>query len=159
MIIDANKKHTRNLGTINITARKGYSMAKKPVDPTQLWRDRKRVLGMPLTFTIFTLKNSRLYLREGFFNTSEDEMLLYRILDIKISRTLGQKMFGVGTLTLFTADESHRQFEIKNIKQPEMVRDLISAEVEKEREKFKITGREMYGVASADGLGELDDGN
>ena len=134
-------------------------MANKPVDPSQLWRDRKRVLGMPLTFTVFTLKNSRLYLREGFFNTTENEMLLYRILDIKISRTLGQKMFGVGTLTLFTADESHRQFEIKNIKQPEMVRDLISTEVEKEREKLKIRGREMYGVADAEGVGDFDNGN
>ena len=126
-------------------------MGKKNEDPTQLWKDRKRILGMPITFTVYTLRNSRLFLREGFFNTHENEMLLYRILDINMSRSLGDKLFGVGTLTLFTADETHRELHLQNIKHPERVRDLISDVVEKERERLKIRGREMYGVSDMDG--------
>ena len=102
-------------------------MANKNSDPSQLWRDRKRILGLPLTFTVYTLKNSRLYLKEGFFNTKENEMLLYRILDIKMTKTLWNKLFGVGSLTLFTVDETHREFVIQNIKKPQEVRDLLSA--------------------------------
>lgn len=134
-------------------------MANKNSDPSQLWRDRKRILGLPLTFTVYTLKNSRLYLKEGFFNTKENEMLLYRILDIKMTKTLWNKLFGVGSLTLFTVDETHREFVIQNIKKPQEVRDLLSAEIEKEREKLKLRGREIYGVSDADiseGEGVLD---
>lgn len=125
-------------------------MASKNSDPSQLWRDRKRILGLPITFTVYTLKNSRLYLKEGFFNTKENEMLLYRILDIKMTKTLWNKLFGVGSLTLFTVDETHREFVIQNIKKPQEVRDLLSAEIEKEREKLKLRGREIYGVSDAD---------
>ena len=134
-------------------------MANKNSDPSQLWRDRKRILGLPITFTVYTLKNSRLYLKEGFFNTKENEMLLYRILDIKMTKTLWNKLFGVGSLTLFTVDETHREFVIQNIKKPQEVRDLLSAEIEKEREKLKLRGREIYGVSDADiseGDGVLD---
>jgi hypothetical protein len=142
-------------------------MGQKNEDPTQMWKDRKRILGMPITITVYTLRNSRIFLREGFFNTHENEMLLYRILDINMSRSLGDKIFGVGTLTLFTADETHRELRLQNIKNPARVRDLISDAVEKERERLKIRGREMYGVSDmgggslydADGDGDGDAAN
>ena len=135
-------------------------MSKKNLDPLQLWKDRKRIMGMPITFTVYTLKNSRLYLKEGFFNTKENEMLLYRILDIKLTKSLWDKIFRVGSLTLFTVDETHREFILKNIKNPQEVRDLLSSEIEKEREKLKLRGREIYGVSDSDaGDGEGDMGN
>lgn len=134
-------------------------MGKNASDPTLLWKDRKRILGMPITFTVYTVRNARLYVREGFFNTDENEMLLYRILDFKLKVTLWNKLFGVGTLTLFTADETDNQLLLQNIKHPEKVRDLISNEVEKEREKIKIRGREIYGVSDADGTDNVYDGD
>lgn len=134
-------------------------MGKNTSDPTLLWKDRKRILGMPITFTVYTVRNARLYVREGFFNTNENEMLLYRILDFKLKITLWNKLFGVGTLTLFTADETHNQLQLQNIKHPEKVRDIISNEVEKEREKIKIRGREIYGVSDADGSDNVYDGD
>jgi len=66
--------------------------------------------------------------------------------------TIWNKLFGVGTLTLFTVDESHKQLIVKNIKHPQKVRDLISTEVEKEREKLKIRGREIYGASDAENM-------
>ena len=77
-------------------------------------------------------------------------MLLYRILDVSMSRSLGDKLFGVGTLTLFTVDETHKELKLKNIKAPQKIRDLISHEVEKERERLKIRGREIYGASDVD---------
>ena len=121
----------------------------KIVDPSQLWKDRKRILGMPLSFTVYTLKNQRLFLKEGFLNTRENEMLLYRILDMNLKRSVMDRIFGVGTITLYTVDETHKELLLKNIKHPEKVRDLISAEVEKERAKLKIRGREIYGASDA----------
>lgn len=112
-----------------------------------LWKDRKRILGMPISFTKYEVTNDRFIIRKGFFRTETDELLLYRILDIKTVRTFGQKIFGVGTITLFSADQSHNTLEIKNIKKPEAVRKFLSKIVEQERTQKGITGREIYGAA------------
>lgn len=128
-------------------------MAKKPIfdniaeENKILWRDRKRILGLPLSFTVYEVDEDRFTTRKGFFRTETDEILLYRILDVKMIRTLGQKICGVGTITLFSADQSHHTLEIKNIKHPEAVRKFLSKIVEKERAAKGITGREIFGTA------------
>jgi len=120
-------------------------MSKKNSDI--IWKDRRRRLGLPLSFTRYSVKNNRFILSTGFFSTEEHELLLYRILDLSLKRTFFDKIFGVGSITLFTADESNKTLLIKKIKHPHTVKDLISKMVEEERAKIRITGREMYGVA------------
>ena len=66
----------------------------------RIWKDRKRFLGMPLSFTRYSLSEDRLFLSVGFFNIKDEEILLYRIRDISSQRTLGQRLCGVGTLTI-----------------------------------------------------------
>jgi hypothetical protein len=112
-----------------------------------LWKDRKRFLGMPISFTRYSIDANRFYTKIGFFRTVTNELLLYRIMDIKLVRTLGQKLFGVGTITLFTADQSDNQIIVKSIKNSEKVRRLLSNMVEDERNKRRLVGRELYGVA------------
>ena len=41
-----------------------------------IWKDRKRVLGMPLTFTKYSLSEDRIFLQTGFLNLEEEEILL-----------------------------------------------------------------------------------
>lgn len=120
-----------------------------------IWKDRRRRLGLPLSFTRYSIRNNRFILSTGFFNTEEQELLLYRILDLSLKRTLFDKLFGVGTITLYTADESNKTLPVKKIKHPTEVRDMISKLVEEERNKIRITGREMYGVADS---GSMHDG-
>ena len=111
-----------------------------------LWSDRKRWLGMPLTFTKYTVDENRLYVKRGFFKTVIDETLLYRILDIKSSASFGQKIFGVGTVTLFCSDKSNPVLELQNIKAPDKVRRFLSAVIEEKRLDKGVAGREMYGT-------------
>ena len=117
-----------------------------------IWSDRKRILGMPISFTKYELKNKRIYTSRGLFLTSEDEVLLYRILDFSLERTLLDRILGVGTVTLYTCDKSDKELKLEKIKNPKAVRDMLSNLVEDERRKLNIKGREMYGVA-----GTMDD--
>lgn len=112
------------------------------------WKDRKRFLGMPLSFTRYRLENNRLYVNKGFFSTIEDELVMYRILDVRLKRTLIDKIFGVGTITLYTADETHKELILEKIKKPSQIRNMISEIAEQERAKLGIKGRELYGVAN-----------
>lgn len=113
-----------------------------------LWHDRKRILGMPISFTRYEVDDSRLTMRKGLFRTETDELLLYRVLDIKMVRTLGQKICGVGTLSLYCADQSNRVLELKNIKKPDAVRKFLSRIVERERNEKGLTGREIFGTTN-----------
>ena len=58
-----------------------------------LWKDRKRYLGLPLSFSRYSLSEDRLFLSVGFLNIKDDEVLLYRVRDIASTRTLGQRLF------------------------------------------------------------------
>ena len=51
-----------------------------------LWRARKRwtFLALPWTFTVYRLTKDRLFIKTGFFTTKEDEIRLYRIMDISL---------------------------------------------------------------------------
>jgi uncharacterized membrane protein YdbT with pleckstrin-like domain len=128
-------------------------MAKK-IDKSRIvkedieWADRKRTfLGLPWSFTRYRLTKTRIISEIGLFTTNTNEILLYRILDIELNRTLGQKIFGVGDILLFSADPSSPNFTIKSVKQPSDVKSLLSSLVETERTEKNVTGREMYGTA------------
>ena len=116
-----------------------------------LWADRKRILGLPISFTRYSIDEERLYVKKGLFKTELDEILLYRILDIKSVQSLWQKLFGVGTLILFSADQSNRELRLKNIRKPGKLHRYLSAIIERNRQAKGIAGREIIGMAMAGG--------
>ena len=112
-----------------------------------IWSDRKRTLfGLPLSFTKYTLTEERLFIQTGLFTTVEDEVRLYRILDVKLTRTLGQKIFGVGSIHVCSADKSMADLEITSVKNSADVKEKLSELVEKNRIEKRVMNREaMFG--------------
>ena len=115
-----------------------------------LWKDRKRICGLHITFTKYRLEGERLYVTKGLLRTVEDETLLYRVLDISLERTLADKIFGVGTIVLHCADQTHPQLRLENVRHSENVRAMLSEKIEEERSRARVAGREMYGAANSD---------
>ena len=113
-----------------------------------LWADRKRILGIPMSFTRYSIDDERLYVKRGLLRTELNEILLYRILDVKSSQTLWQKIFAVGTLTLYSADQSCPTLQLKNIKRQEKLHRYLSDIIEKNRHSKGIAGREIVGMAA-----------
>ena len=121
-----------------------------------IWKERKRnALGLPWTFTKYALTDDRLFITSGLLKTVEDEVRLYRIMDLSLSQTLSQKIFGIGTILVSSADKSMRDFEIKNIKKPRDVKEQLSKLVEENRDKKRVTNREFMGEDAA--FGDDDD--
>lgn len=127
-------------------------MAKLVSKILEIWHDRKRILGMPITFTRYALSEDRLFLKRGFVNVRHDEILLYRIRDLRVTINLWQRIFGVGTVTVISTDKSIPEVELKNIKQPNEVKELIHEYVE----KMKIERRMRIGEMSMDFDGDPD---
>ena len=117
------------------------------MEPIQyLWKDRKRHFGLPLSFTRYRLSDDRLFCERGFFNIKADEVLLYRVRDLQLNMSLGQRIFGVGTVTVVSTDKSIPELVLKNIRQPNEVKELIHEYVE----KMKIERRMRVGEMSMD---------
>lgn len=109
-----------------------------------LWSDRKRTLfGLPLSFTKYSMTDERLFIEQGFLNKKEDEVRLYRIMDVSLSRSFGQRLFGVGTIHCCSADKSMKDFDILSIKHPKDVKEQLSELVEKQRDAKRVTNREF----------------
>ena len=108
-----------------------------------VWSDKKRTLfGLPLSFTKYMLSEERLFIEQGFFNKREDEVRLYRIMDVSLTRSFGQRIFGVGTIHCCSADKTLGDFDILSIKNPKDVKEQLSQLVEAQRDAKRVTNRE-----------------
>ena len=112
-----------------------------------IWHDKKRYFGLPLSFTRYAMSEDRLFTSVGLLSLKDDEVLLYRVRDIDTSRSLWQRLFGVGTVTVMSSDKTMPNMVLKNIKNPMEVKELIHAQVE----DMKIRRRVRFGeIMSAD---------
>ena len=110
-----------------------------------VWKDRKRTfLGLPWSFTRYGLNNEKLLIDTGFFSRKEEEIRLYRITDMTLKRTLGQRIFGLGTIHCCSGDKTSPEFEIKRIKNSRKVKEMLSDMVEKERLRRRVSVRENF---------------
>lgn len=118
-----------------------------------IWTDRKRFLGMPLSFTRYAISDDRLFLSVGFLNIRDEEILLYRIRDITTSRSLWQRIFGVGSITVVSSDKTQPSLVLKNVKNPMKTKELLHEQVE----EMKIRRRVRVGEIMASGYDENED--
>lgn len=123
-----------------------------------IWQDRTRHLGMPLSFTRYALSEDRLFQSTGFFSIKDEEILLYRVRDINTSRTLWQRMFGVGTVTVLSSDKTMPELVLRNVKNPLDVKEQLHAQVEemKIRRKMRV-GEVMTDLPDTDEDLDQDD--
>lgn len=110
-----------------------------------LWSGKKCILGMPISFTRYVLTDTTLFTRIGLFNIKEDEIELYRVFDKNISFTLGQRIFGCGTIILVSKDIDTPEKKLISIKKPREVKKLVDAAVKEQRDKYYVRGRDMIG--------------
>ena len=108
-----------------------------------LWKDRKRILGMPITFTVYSLSEDRLFIKTGLFNLRTEEIILYRIRDISLRRSFGQRIFGVGTVHICSSDHTCPELDVKNIRHSEKVKEIIHEQVEKMKLERRVRVNEL----------------
>ena len=112
-----------------------------------LWKDRKRnFLGLPWSFTEYSMTEDRLFIKKGILNKSYDEVRLYRVRDNSLTRSLWQRLTRTGTVHLTTSDMSLGNFDLRNIADSESVNELLSNLVDEARRKNRVFAREDMNV-------------
>ncbi len=118
--------------------------------------ERKRwlFLGLPFTFTKYTVKEDIITVDTGFFRTVENDCYMYKVQDVQHSATLGEKIFGLGTVICFTGDTTHPQLVLSHIKNSREIKDFILEYSEKARLKRRTVN--MLDIGSGD-IDDIDD--
>lgn len=115
-----------------------------------IWTDRKRHFGLPISFTKYSLSEDRLFRETGLLNLNEEEVLLYRVRDVSLSRSLWQRIFGVGTITVHSSDKTSPTLEVINVKDSKSVKELIFINVEKSKEERRMRATELLDDGAED---------
>jgi uncharacterized membrane protein YdbT with pleckstrin-like domain len=110
-----------------------------------IWQDKKRYFGMPISFTRYALSEDRLFISVGLLNIKDDEILLYRVRDIDTDRSLWQRLFGVGTITIVSSDSTMPKLVLQNVKDPVGTKELIHEQVEEMKLKRRVRFGEIMG--------------
>lgn len=110
-----------------------------------IWTGKKRVLGMPISFTRYILTETKLITKVGFLNIREDEIELYRVYDMSLKLPFGQRIFGCGTVTLLSKDSDTPTKDLKFIKRPREAKRFIDTAVAIQRDRYYVRGRDMIG--------------
>ncbi len=119
-----------------------------------IWKDRKRTFcGLPWSFTVYQLTAEKLLITTGFLSKKEEEIRLYRIMDVTLRQSFWDRIWGVGTIRCDSADRSTPQFDILHVKHSRDVKEKLSDYVEKERQKKRVAAREFMSE------GDMDDGD
>ena len=88
-------------------------------------KKRTAFLGLPLFFTTYTITDELLTIKEGLLKITENDCYLYKIQDVTLTRTLMERMFGLGTITCHTGDTTNPVLELKHIKNASEIKDYI----------------------------------
>ena len=111
-----------------------------------LWKDGKGQLGLPIRLTKYSVRgghNARVFRETGLLNLKEEEVLLYRVRDLTLIRSFGQRIFGVGTIAIHSSDQTTPTLELVNVARPKDVKELIFNKVEEAKAQRRMRTTEL----------------
>lgn len=122
---------------------KGYDK-----DVEVLWQDRKRIFGLPISFTKFMIlrkpgKWTKVIRQRGIFHTEIEEVHIYRIDDLGLYKSFINGLFGVANVDIYCNDASCGVLRLENIPNALKVKNMLNELVEDERKKKNFHNSEI----------------
>lgn len=114
-----------------------------------IWKERKKLFcGLPWTFTVYAFDEDSLDIKSGFLFQRFEEIRLYRMRDFSVTRGILQRIFGLGTIHICSADSTTPEFNIINIRNAIEVKDMLAKQVEIARTRLGVNTQEFMNVQS-----------
>ncbi len=124
--------------------------------------EKKRVkfFGLPLSFTKYNITEEKVTITSGFLSITEDDAFMYKIQDVRLTRTLMERMFKLGTITCYTGDTTHPMLVLFTIRHSSEIKDFImQASEEARRKRRALHNLNIDYDNMEDDADEIDDGN
>lgn len=103
------------------------------------YKEKKRLmfLGLPWTFTTYTITDEIITVDTGFLRKEENDCYLYKVIDVRLECSLMERILGLGTIHCFTGDVTDPDLKLLHIKRAKEIKDYILKQSEQERLKRK----------------------
>lgn len=118
--------------------------------------EKKRILflGLPWTFTKYTIGEEIINIRAGLLKTVEDDCYMYKVTDVKLETSLPERIFKLGTVVCYTGDTTHQVLKLIHIKNARQIKDYILEQSEKQRMKRRTLNTQSLNSGA---LEDIDD--
>ena len=116
------------------------------------FRERKRwvFLGLPFTFTVYTVKEDLITVQKGFLNKKENDCYMYKVQDVELLHSLGERIFGLGTVKCYTGDTTDPELYLTHVRNSKQIKDFILEVSEKARQKRRTLNMLDIGAEGTD---------
>ncbi len=91
----------------------------------------------------YVLTTERVRIYRGLIGRNIDDIELVRLQDIDFTQNAGERIFGIGDIHLRGADPSTPEVTLRNVHQPEEVRELIRRAWLDARKRYGVSFREQ----------------
>lgn len=123
------------------------------------YREKKRSLffGLPLSFTTYTVTERKINIKKGLLRTVEDDTLMYKVQDVKLIRSLIERIFGLGTVVCYSSDITDAKLMLTHIRNSSEVKEYILQTSETERRKMRTVHTMGLDASEYSDYEDLDD--
>lgn len=98
-------------------------------------KKRTKFLALPFCFTTYTISDEKITITSGYLSITVDDALMYKVQDVKLTRSLMERIFKLGTVTCYTGDTTHPQLTLLHIKNSSVIKDFLLKASEEARRK------------------------
>lgn len=100
-------------------------------------KKRTKFLALPICFTKYTIEEEKINIKKGLFTIVEDDAYMYKVQDVRLVRSLMERIFKTGTVICYTGDTTTPEIKLIHIKNSLAVKDYIMKASEEARIKRK----------------------
>lgn len=119
--------------------------------------ERKRwlFLGLPFTFTKYSIREDMITIDTGLIRTVENDCYMYKVQDVQHVASLGEKLFRLGTVVCYTGDTTHPQLRLEHIRHSREIKEFILKESEEARLRRRTVNMLDIGSGDADDIDDM----
>lgn len=123
------------------------------------YKEKKRSLffGLPLSFTTYTVTDTKINIKKGLLRTVEDDTLLYKVQDVKLVRGIFERIFKLGTIICYSGDVTDAKLMLSHIRNASEIKEFILLTSETERRKVRTVHTMELDAEDYAGEDEMDD--
>jgi uncharacterized membrane protein YdbT with pleckstrin-like domain len=116
------------------------------------FEERKRLLflGLPWTFTKYSIREDMVNVRRGFLKTVEDDCYMYKITDVKLETAFSERLMGLATVICYSGDVTDPILRLEHIKNARQIKEYILKASEEERLKRRTLTTQNIGSVPLD---------
>ncbi len=106
---------------------------KKEVIPDEVWSGIMHKGLIPVPWHKYVITQDKILEKSGLFVMREKETFLYLVVDITETENIFQRMINTGNIIVSTRDENEKELILRGIKDPLVVKNILSNAVRRER--------------------------